>query len=71
MDGPDVVKMEVVAAVCRTKDELCRSQLSVKPLCGYSRSGKPEYMKDDLNSDYIKNSVIPPCKDAKDGEICY
>ena len=36
-----------------------------------TRSGKPEYMKDDLNSDYIKNSVIPPCKDAKDGEICY
>jgi hypothetical protein len=27
--------------------------------------------EDQLNSDYIKNSVIPACKDAKKGEVCY
>ena len=36
-----------------------------------TREGQPKYKKDQLNSDYIKNSVIPPCKDAKNGEICY
>ena len=35
------------------------------------RIGKPKYKKDDLNSDYIKNSVIPARKDAKRGEVYY
>ncbi len=29
------------------------------------RKGEPKYRKDNLNSDYILESVIPPCKDAK------
>ena len=35
------------------------------------RKGKPKYKKDNLNSDYIVNSVIPACKDAKGDEVCY
>ena len=36
-----------------------------------TRKGKPTFRKDDLNSDFIKNSVIPACKDAKADEVCY
>ncbi|MEN8260345.1 MAG: guanitoxin biosynthesis MBL fold metallo-hydrolase GntH [Pseudomonadota bacterium] len=35
------------------------------------REGKPKYKKDNLNSDFILNSVIPACKDAKGDEGCY
>ena len=35
------------------------------------RTGKPTFRKDDLNSDLIKNSVIPTCKDAEADEVCY
>ena len=35
------------------------------------RTGKPEYRKDNLNSDFILKSVIPACKDAKGDEGCY
>ena len=35
------------------------------------REGKPKYKKDNLNSNFILNSVIPACKDAKDDEECY
>ncbi len=35
------------------------------------REGEPKYKEDDLNSDYIVNSVIPACKDAKGDEVCY
>ncbi len=35
------------------------------------RKGKPKYKKDNLISDYIVDSVIPACKDAKGGEGCY
>ncbi len=35
------------------------------------REGKPTYKKDDLNSDYIVESVIPACTDAKANEVCY
>ena len=35
------------------------------------RKGKPKYREDNLNSDYIVDSVIPACKDAKAGEGCY
>jgi len=34
-------------------------------------TGEPKYKKDNLNSDFILNSVIPACKDAKGGEGCY
>jgi len=34
-------------------------------------TGKPKYKKDNLNSDFILNSVIPACKDAKGDEGCY
>jgi len=34
-------------------------------------TGKPKFKKDNLNSDYIVNSVIPACKDAKGEEVCY
>jgi len=34
-------------------------------------TGKPKFKKDNLNSDYIVNSVIPACKDAKGDEVCY
>ncbi len=33
--------------------------------------GPPKYKADNLNSDLIKNSVIPACKDAKAGDVCY
>ena len=36
-----------------------------------TRTGKPTYKHDDLNSEFIKDSVIQPCKDAKDDELCY
>jgi ribonuclease Z len=35
------------------------------------RAEKPKYKKNDLNSDYIVNSDIPACKDAKNDELCY
>jgi len=35
------------------------------------QKGKPKFKKDNLNSDFIMNSVIPACKDAKGGEGCY
>ena len=35
------------------------------------RTGAPKYKEDDLNSDFIVESVIPACKDAKAGEVCY
>jgi len=34
-------------------------------------TGTPKFKKDNLNSDYIVNSVIPACKDAKGDEVCY
>ena len=34
-------------------------------------TGEPKYKKDNLNSDFILNSVIPACKDAKGDEVCY
>ena len=34
-------------------------------------TGEPKYKKDNLNSDFILNSVIPACKDAKGDEGCY
>lgn len=36
-----------------------------------TRTDKPTFKDDDLNSDFIKNSVIPPCTDAEGGELCY
>jgi len=33
--------------------------------------GKPKFKKDNLNSDFILNSVIPACKDANGDEECY
>jgi len=33
--------------------------------------GTPKYKKDNLNSDYIVNSVIPACMDGKSDEVCY
>ena len=36
-----------------------------------TREGKPKYKKDQLNSDFIVDSVIPACKDAKGGVVCY
>jgi len=36
-----------------------------------TREGAPKFVADDLNSDLIKNSVIPACKDAAAGEVCY
>ncbi len=36
-----------------------------------TRTGKPSYKDDDLNSDFIKDSVIPACKDASGDELCY
>jgi ribonuclease Z len=36
-----------------------------------TRTDKPTFKEDDLNSDFIKNSVIPPCKDAEGDELCY
>ena len=35
------------------------------------REGTPQFAADDLNSDLIKNSVIPACKDAAADEVCY
>jgi len=36
-----------------------------------TRTDKPNFKDDDLNSDFIKDSVIPPCKDASSDELCY
>ena len=33
--------------------------------------GKPKFKADNLNSDFIVNSVIPACEDAKGDEGCY
>ncbi len=33
--------------------------------------GEPKYKEDNLNSDYILESVIPACEDAKVDEGCY
>jgi hypothetical protein len=36
-----------------------------------TREGTPTFADDDLNSDLIKNSVIPACQDATGDEVCY
>ncbi len=34
-------------------------------------TGTPKFKKDNLNSDFILNSVIPACEDAKGDDVCY
>ena len=35
------------------------------------RESNPKYKKDNLNADYIVESVILACKGAKGDEVCY
>ena len=48
-----------------------RSALLLSSSRKAKREGKPKYKADNLNSDYIVESVIPACKDAKSDEGCY
>ena len=73
-DGPLVLAQDfMVFNVSKDKITIRMGVGSRKPWVHTEakRRGKPKYRKDNLNSDYIINSVIPACKEAKGDELCY
>ena len=73
-DGP-LVLAEDFMVFNVTKDQITQ-RMGVGPTNPWvhteaTREGTPTFADDDLNSDLIKNSVIPACKDATGDEVCY
>jgi len=73
-DGPLVIAEDFMVLNV-TKDKITQ-RVGIGPSNPWvhteaKRTGKPTFRKDDLNSDLIKNSVIPTCKDAEADEVCY
>jgi ribonuclease Z len=73
-DGPLVVAEDFMVFNV-TKDKITQ-RVGIGPKNPWvhteaTRTDKPTFMKDQLNSDLILDSVIPACKDAKGDEVCY
>jgi len=73
-DGPLVLAQDFMVFNV-TKDQITQ-RMGVGPTNPWvhteaTREGTPTFADDDLNSDFIKNSVIPACKDATGDEVCY